>query len=208
MWSYISKIFLSGIAVIIPLFITYTVFEWVFLGLEDFSKQVILSVLPPKYYFTGLGALCAVAIIFTIGILNRTYLTRFIIKGIEYVFSHTPIISRIYKPLKDISNIMDGDIKDKIGNPVLVNLTGSDTSILGFVTKEDIEIIAESENHDQKVAVYIQMSYQIGGFTFLVPKSQLKSVDMSVEDAVQWSLSAGVSQGNKQKVNNCVFNSK
>ena len=36
------------------------------------------------------------------------------------------------------------------------------------------------------------MSYQIGGFTIIVPKSATQSVDMNFEDAMRFAITAGV----------------
>lgn len=44
-----------------------------------------------------------------------------------------------------------------------------------------------------QVAVYLPLSYQIGGYTLLVPRSAVKPVDMSLEDAMRFTLTAGLS---------------
>ena len=41
-----------------------------------------------------------------------------------------------------------------------------------------------------RIAVYLPMSYQIGGYTVLIPRSQVKPLDISVEDALQYTLIA------------------
>jgi uncharacterized membrane protein len=38
------------------------------------------------------------------------------------------------------------------------------------------------------------MSYQIGGYTLLLPRSYLTPVDMSFEDAMRFVITAGVSR--------------
>ncbi|MCW9028420.1 MAG: hypothetical protein OQJ80_05765, partial [Kangiella sp.] len=45
---------------------------------------------------------------------------------------------------------------------------------------------------DELVAVYIPMSYQIGGFTFFMPKSKCKELDMSPSDAMKKVLTASM----------------
>jgi uncharacterized membrane protein len=37
------------------------------------------------------------------------------------------------------------------------------------------------------------MSYQIGGYTALVPRSSVQPVDMTLEEAMRFTLTAGVS---------------
>jgi uncharacterized membrane protein len=38
------------------------------------------------------------------------------------------------------------------------------------------------------------MSYQIGGFTIVVPKERVRDLAMSVEDALRFCVTAGVGQ--------------
>jgi uncharacterized membrane protein len=40
--------------------------------------------------------------------------------------------------------------------------------------------------------VYVPMSYGIGGFAVLVPRSATRPLDMSLEDAMRFTLTAGV----------------
>jgi len=42
------------------------------------------------------------------------------------------------------------------------------------------------------VLVYLPMSYMIGGYTVLVPRSLVRPVSMSMEDALRFTLTAGV----------------
>lgn len=51
---------------------------------------------------------------------------------------------------------------------------------------------APSED-DQRVAVYLPMSYMIGGYTLLIPRSQITPIDLSFEDAMRFAVTAGLS---------------
>ena len=47
--------------------------------------------------------------------------------------------------------------------------------------------------HEDRVAVYLPMSYQIGGFLVVVPKSAVQPLDMKVDEALRLAVTAGVS---------------
>jgi len=64
--------------------------------------------------------------------------------------------------------------------------------LLGFVTREDFGDLPPGFAGEEVVAVYLPMSYQIGGFTVLVPKSNTQSVDMGLEDAMRFAITGGV----------------
>ena len=63
--------------------------------------------------------------------------------------------------------------------------------LVGFLTREDCRDLGAAD----RVAVYLPMSYQLGGFTVLVPRSKIRVVDMSVEDALRFCVTAGVAKG-------------
>jgi uncharacterized membrane protein len=43
------------------------------------------------------------------------------------------------------------------------------------------------------ILVYMPMSYQVGGYTALVPRASVQPVDMSFEEAMRFTLTAGLS---------------
>jgi len=51
-----------------------------------------------------------------------------------------------------------------------------------------------------EVAVYLPFSYQIGGFTVIMPSTSGVPLDMSVEDALRFVAKAGVVGHTKQAV--------
>lgn len=49
-----------------------------------------------------------------------------------------------------------------------------------------------------EVAVYIPMSYQIGGLTVIIPWSMVEKVDMSIEEGLRFAATAGMAGQQKQ----------
>ena len=45
---------------------------------------------------------------------------------------------------------------------------------------------------DDLVAVYLPMSYQIGGYTIYIPRSRVTETDLTVEQAMRIVLTGGV----------------
>jgi uncharacterized membrane protein len=77
------------------------------------------------------------------------------------------------------------------GKVVLVQMQNG-AEQLGFLTREDF---ADLPGFDpDRVAVYLPMSYQLGGFTVIVPRSRIREVPMKAEDALRFCVTAGVSR--------------
>ena len=64
--------------------------------------------------------------------------------------------------------------------------------VLGFVTRADFSDAPAGIARPDEVAVYLPMSYQIGGYMVFAPKSACTPVDMSREEAMKFVLTAGL----------------
>jgi uncharacterized membrane protein len=63
--------------------------------------------------------------------------------------------------------------------------------LIGFVTQEHANTLGIGGG-DDLVAVYLPMSYQIGGYTIYIPRSRLAETELSVEQAMRVVLTGGV----------------
>ena len=71
---------------------------------------------------------------------------------------------------------------------VLVNPI-SNLEKLGFLTEEDLSILDEKE----KVAVYFPHSYNFSGELFIVPRNQVRVIDVNPSVVMKFIISGGVS---------------
>jgi uncharacterized membrane protein len=69
--------------------------------------------------------------------------------------------------------------------------------LLGFITRSDFSDLPPGVGKEGEVAVYLPMSYQVGGYTILVPRSRVTAVDMSREEALRFLLTAGIKAQDK-----------
>ncbi len=76
----------------------------------------------------------------------------------------------------------------------MVKLPGHEFEALGFVTREVFDDLPLDPQADDPVAVYLPMSYQIGGYTLYLPRSALTPVDLPFEDAMRLAVTGGVTR--------------
>ena len=62
----------------------------------------------------------------------------------------------------------------------------------GFVTRQNLSDLPPEIGAEVDVAIYLPMSYMIGGYLVLVPSTAIQPIDMSVEDALRFTLTAGI----------------
>lgn len=190
----VSRIFLRGLVVILPIAITLAVVYWLIVSAEALLGGIVRLILPDKYYRTGLGVALGIVLVFIAGLTINVWATRVLLERAEALMERIPVIKSIYGAIRDLAAFLSGDrSKERFHTVVTVSL-GEDMRLIGFVTREDFtdqpKALAPS---DDTVAVYLPMSYQIGGFTIFMPRSRVEPIDMSVEDAVRYTLTAGMS---------------
>jgi uncharacterized membrane protein len=93
----------------------------------------------------------------------------------------------------------DASKKKDFNEVVMVEVVDKDTRLMGLVTREDFSELPDGIKDGETVAVYLPMSYQMGGFTLFVPKEKVKAVDMSIDEAMRFTLTAAVSSQKKHK---------
>jgi uncharacterized membrane protein len=64
--------------------------------------------------------------------------------------------------------------------------------VIGFVTQAIPENLPEGFREEDSILVYLPLSYMIGGYAVLVPRNTVRPVDMSMEEAMRFTLTAGV----------------
>ena len=64
--------------------------------------------------------------------------------------------------------------------------------LLIFVVSTLMQALSGMVGVQERIAVYLPMSYQIGGYTVLVPKAAVEPLNMSLEEAKRFVLTAGI----------------
>jgi len=186
------RTFLRGLLVTVPFALTIYIVFWIFKGLEDIFQYLILLVLPEYYYYSGIGFVLGVVLIFFIGVIAKILIFQRIFGFFEQILTKLPLVKTIYSSLKDLLSFFQSS-EDKLQKTALLYIDELHGSVLGFVTQEDPEKLPKVEGMEgDTVAFYVPMSYQVGGFTLLVPKEKLQLTEMGVEEALKFALTAGV----------------
>lgn len=194
----IGKIFLTGILTILPILATIYLVFWLIAAVERFLGKQLLLLLPDEYYRAGMGFLAALVLIFLTGLLMRAWLFRQFIKTGENLLLRIPLIKVVYKALKDLFGLFSGDQNNEALQVVSVRLPGTDMRLLGFITRTDFSDMPKGVGAADDIAVYLPMSYQVGGYTVMIPRSQVTPIEMSREEAMRFVITAGIKTEAKQ----------
>jgi uncharacterized membrane protein len=190
----ISRIFLRGLAVILPIAITLAIVYWLVVSAEALLGGIVRLVVPDRYYWTGLGVLLGIIIILLAGLTVNVWFTRALLGRAEALMERIPIVKSVYGAMRDLAAFLSGGkSKERFQKVVMVSVN-EEMRLIGFLTREDFtDLPTQLAATDDTVAVYLPMSYQIGGFTVYMPRSKVELIDMSIEDAMRFTLTAGMS---------------
>lgn len=156
--------------------------------------------LPWLRYYPGMGLVLAVGLMFLFGLLLNAYLFKQFYLFAETSMQRIPVIKSIYGASKDFLGYFSSVRRRQMSQVVLVRMQGNDEKkLLGLVTRESFEDLPNQIGGKDHVAVYLPMSYQIGGYTLILPRDQVEPVDMSIEDCLRFVLTAGIRERRDEK---------
>ncbi|WP_423798857.1 DUF502 domain-containing protein [Neobacillus sp. SAB-20_R2A] len=193
----ILKSFINGILTIVPIILVIYVIYKTFLFLDGLLGDRLRPYLKEDY-IPGIGLLTTIILITLLGWLSTKYISGKIIRLIDRLLEKIPVVKTIYSVIKDTIQSFLGD-KKSFSKVALIVIPGTGMKSMGFITSEQLEdFYSPLKDH---VAVYIPQTFQVAGFTFLIPKEQIEIIDVKPEDAMKFILSGGMTSSSKQKEN-------
>lgn len=189
-----GKLFLKGLAVVIPAALTLAILWWLARGAEQFFGAIMLRMLPEGWYIPGMGVVAAVSVTILVGLLTHVILFQRLFQIGDAILHRLPLVKTIYSAFKDLIGYLSPDSRVAMSKVVLVRLPEQEFEQIGFVTREDFSRLPFTPTVEEPIAVYLPMSYQIGGYTLFLPRSCLTPVDLSFEDGMKLVLTGAVSK--------------
>ncbi|MEX1382677.1 DUF502 domain-containing protein [Lutibacter sp.] len=184
---------LQGVLYIAPLGITAYIIYAVFMFMDGLSQKLIANFFDVK--IPGLGVLSLLLFLIIVGFIGRTIIAEPLKIVFKKIIDSIPLLKFVYTALNDLFSAFVGKEK-KFSKPVLVKVnTISDLEKLGFITEENLEILDELD----KVAVYFPHSYNFSGELFIVPKKNIKPLNVNSSQVMKFIVSAGLTGWDKEE---------
>jgi uncharacterized membrane protein len=192
MFRKIRSALLRGLIVVLPIGLTVWLLWWLGSSTESLLKEAILLVIPAENYRPGMGIVAAVLLLIAIGLVFNALRVRRALASWEGYLDHIPVVKTVYGATRDFLKLVPvGGGRRELKRVVMARF--GEAQMVGFVTRDDASELGIVEAKDNLVAVYFPMSYQIGGYTMLLPRSRVVPLDLPVETAMRLVLTGGVS---------------
>lgn len=187
----LKRYFFAGFVALAPFVLTLYFLFWLVAGAERLFHQAWLWAGAAELYRPGYGIVAALLLIFISGILVQAWGFRQLYAAGGRLLERIPVVKMIYSGLSSVMDLLaPKDRTQQLSSAVLVNV-GDDLTLVGFLTQTDPQsLIPELESG--RVAVYMPMSYQIGGYTVLVKPDRLTHLDMPLDAAMRLAVTGMV----------------
>ena len=188
----ISRLFWKGLIVVMPITLTIYLLVIILVKAETVFGQMLKGMIGPDLYIPGSGLFLTFVTMIAVGVLVNNLITGKIINFFINQFERMPFIKAIYSPLRDLISLFGGDGPENMKKVVLVKLDKIGIECIGLVTREEFSDLPEGSIGSEKIAVYIPMSYMLGGFTTIVDRDQVTPVDIPVEKAIKLAITGWI----------------
>jgi len=191
----IRKYILTGLLVLVPLFLT----GWVLLTLMRWTDRALrlipMAYRPEKllgFNIPGLGLILTMAIIFVIGALVANVAGRKFLSIGERILEKIPLLRWFYFSSKQILEAIFVSGQDSFRRAILIEYPRKGIYSIGFVTGE---AVGQFEKHipARSYTVFVPTTPNpTSGYLIVVPEEEAISLDWSVDEAFRVIISAGV----------------
>lgn len=190
----------KGLAILLPIVVTFALLQWLLVTIETWLKPIWITLLGESSYFPGLAFISFLGIALLIGFSSRWRFIDWLWQFPGRLMNRLPLLRSLYGTINDVFEMMSGKnfAEESV---VLVTLPGSHLRLIGIITKKSGvkgDRLSELMEEDQ-VAVFLPMSYNVGGYMVIVPGDCVESLTMKPADALQLTISGGLGKNHSGK---------
>jgi len=188
--SYLGRVLLKGLVAILPIGITLYLIYWLGLTTESLLSGPIRWFVSDDDYIPGMGLVAGFVVLFVVGLLVNAFVVRGVLQVGESLLLRVPVVKTVYSAVRDMTRLVNTDGRKSDLERVVMVRFGT-MRVLGFVTQERASVPGVTADENM-VAVYLPMSYQIGGYTVYLSRDLIEPTDLTVEAAMRIALTGGL----------------
>ena len=190
-----KRYLIAGLLVWVPLGITIWVLHFLLTSLDQ-----VLVVLPeslqPRTLFgfdiPGLGVVVAFLILFATGVIAANFFGQRLIRAWESVLGRIPFVKSIYSSVKQVSDTLLSSKGNAFRKALLVEFPRPGSWTIAFQTGTPAASVAPFLPGDH-ISVYVPTTPNpTGGYFLMLPRAQVRELDMTVDEALKYIISMGV----------------
>ncbi len=220
--------FLRGLAVLLPTILTIWIFVWAYtfiqekIGIhinrglvwlvvrvqaergipEEELKKELTAIFVEGAAGSMVGFLIALMAVWVVGVLLASVIGKTLWRVIEHFIMNAPFLRRVYPYVKQVTDfVLTPEEQEKLFSRVVaVEYPRKGIWSIGLVTGSGLKRVAENVQKEFLTILIPNSPTPITGYVIMVPKEQTIALDMTVEEAFRFAISAGVIAPDSQRV--------
>jgi len=190
-----KRYIMTGLLVWIPLALTLWILDFVITFMDPIVLRLPPSLRPEQWLgfrVPGAGIVLAAAVVFLTGMLAANIIGQRMVVWWESILGRIPIVSSIYRSVKQVSDTLLAQDGHSFRRAVLVEFPQRGQWTIGFVVGTVGSRISQHLD-PQSLTVYVPTAPNpTSGYTLIVAPGEVHDVDMSVDEALKFVISMGV----------------
>jgi uncharacterized membrane protein len=184
--------FISGILVIVPLFVAIGVLKFLVETIDNFLGPHIEKLIGKEYAFPYIGFIVTFALIIITGIISTNVLGKKLFNFWEHALLRIPLFRTVYSASKQLVEGFAVPEKRTFERVVLIEYPRKGVYALGFLVNR---LTLHDKTADKKLlSVFVPSTpTPFTGVPILIPEEEIIFLDMSIEDGIKFAVSGSVS---------------
>ncbi|MFO1399223.1 MAG: DUF502 domain-containing protein [Burkholderiales bacterium] len=190
-----KRYLVAGLLVWVPLGITIWVLHFLVTTLDS-TLLLFPDVLNPDkllgFHLPGLGVVLSFVILLLTGVVAANFFGARLIRVWESMLGRIPVVKSIYSSVKQVSDTLLSDSGNAFRKALLVEFPHQNSWSIAFLTGSPAPAVARHLN-EEHVSVYVPTTPNpTSGYFVIVPRSRVRDLDMTVDEALKYVISMGV----------------
>ena len=190
-----KKYFITGLLIWIPLAITAWVLSLIVRSMDQSLLLLPQAIRPEQllgFYIPGIGALLTLLIVFLTGLITTNIVGQKLVRFWERVLARIPVVKSIYSSVKQVSDTLLSDSGNAFRKALLVEFPHEGSWTIAFLTGAPAPAVA-AHLDGEHLSVYVPTTPNpTSGYFIIVPRSRVRDLDMTVDEALKYVISMGV----------------
>jgi uncharacterized membrane protein len=197
----LQRYFLTGLLTLLPIWLVWVVFKFVFAALSGLSQPLIAPIvagivarepgmfgwLSGAWIQTALALFVTVFFIIAVGALARRVVGQTLLRWFEAVIARIPLAKTVYGSARQLLDLLQTK-PDGVQRVVLIDFPHSEMKSVGFVTR----VLRDEATGAELAAVYVPTTPNpTSGYLEVVPMEKLIPTDWTVDQAMTFIISGG-----------------
>lgn len=191
----LRRYLVAGLLVWLPIGVTVLVFK-VLLDLMDELLVLVPQAYRPEtllgFRIPGLGALLALVVLFTTGVLAANLLGRQLVLWYESLLGRIPLVRSVYGGVKNFASVLLDGTGQSFKKVLLIEYPRKGVYRIALQTSDEVREIAGVTGRRMVTAFVPTTPNATSGFLVFVPREDVIELTMSVEEALKMVVSLGV----------------